>query len=268
MKYTVEDERMNEPYASENNTQQQEIIALRSTIDSLLKASETLRKILDGYKSENEKYISEISDLKAAIAEYEARSGGISKKTLDYYLSVIDKQKAEISDLRAAADEHGGNPQNTRSHYEAEIKKLEAQISDLMTAIDEYKKAPPDSGKTAQKHFDDMGDGREFEFFCADLLRKDDFVSVEVTSGSGDHGVDILAEKDGITYAIQCKHRSKSSKVDVTAIREIYSGRDFYKKHVGVVMTNRSFTDPAKKEAKQNRIALWDRERIKHMMRA
>ena len=43
---------------------------------------------------------------------------------------------------------------------------------------------------------DDM-EGHEFEYFCADLLRDKGFLDVEVTRGSGDFGVDILAEKDG-----------------------------------------------------------------------
>ena len=52
--------------------------------------------------------------------------------------------------------------------------------------------------------YDEM-EGHEFEYFCADLLEKRGFEEVEVTKGSGDYGVDILAEKDGVTYAIQCK---------------------------------------------------------------
>lgn len=52
--------------------------------------------------------------------------------------------------------------------------------------------------------FEEM-EGHEFEYYCADLLKNKGFLEVEVTKGSGDYGVDILAEKDGITYAIQCK---------------------------------------------------------------
>ena len=58
------------------------------------------------------------------------------------------------------------------------------------------------------RNFDDMG-GHQFEHFCADILRKNGFENVEVTQGSGDHGIDILAEKDDITYAIQCKRYDK-----------------------------------------------------------
>ena len=52
----------------------------------------------------------------------------------------------------------------------------------------------------------DLLDGHEFEYYCADLLRKRGFKEVEVTKGSGDYGIDILAERDGVTYAIQCKY--------------------------------------------------------------
>ena len=48
-------------------------------------------------------------------------------------------------------------------------------------------------------------EGHDFEYFCADLLRLNGFIEVNVTKGSGDQGVDILAVKDGIKYAVQCK---------------------------------------------------------------
>ena len=67
-------------------------------------------------------------------------------------------------------------------------------------------------------------DGHDFEFFCADLLRTQGFIDVEVTRGSGDFGVDILAEKDGVTYAIQCK--CYTAPVGVKAVQEAYAGRD------------------------------------------
>ena len=84
--------------------------------------------------------------------------------------------------------------------------------------------------------FEDM-EGHEFEFFCADLLRDRGFVEVEVTRGSGDYGIDILAEKDGVTYAIQCKRYG--TPVGVKAIQEAYAGRDYYDRMVGAVMTDR-----------------------------
>ena len=40
--------------------------------------------------------------------------------------------------------------------------------------------------------------GTDFEHFCADLLRLNDFSDVSVTPSSGDQGVDIIAKKDGV----------------------------------------------------------------------
>lgn len=59
--------------------------------------------------------------------------------------------------------------------------------------------------------FDRMN-GWEFEEYVAELLVRNGYHNVEVTKGSGDQGVDILAQKDDVSYAIQCKHyESKNS---------------------------------------------------------
>ena len=111
--------------------------------------------------------------------------------------------------------------------------------------------------------FEDM-DGHEFEYFCADLLERRGFVEVEVTRGSGDYGIDILAEKDGVTYAIQCKRYT--APVGVKAIQEAYAGRDYYDRMVGAVMTNQYFTAPAVEAAKKLKILLWDGGYVESMM--
>ncbi len=111
--------------------------------------------------------------------------------------------------------------------------------------------------------FEEM-DGHDFEFFCADLLRKRGFEEVEVTRGSGDYGIDILAEKEGVTYAIQCKRYA--GPVGVKAIQEAYAGRDYYDRMVGAVLTNQYFTTPAVEAAKKLKILLWDGGYLESMM--
>ena len=88
----------------------------------------------------------------------------------------------------------------------------------------------------------DAMEGHDFEYFCADLLEDHGFKSVEVTRGSGDYGVDVLAEKEGVTYAVQCKRYD--GPVGVKAVQEAYAGRDYYDRMVGAVMTNQYFTEP------------------------
>lgn len=111
--------------------------------------------------------------------------------------------------------------------------------------------------------YDEM-EGHEFEYFCADLLGKRGFEEVEVTKGSGDYGVDILAEKDGVTYAIQCKRYD--GPVGVKAVQEAYAGRDYYDRMVGAVLTNQYFTTPAVEAAKKLKILLWDGGYLESMM--
>lgn len=110
----------------------------------------------------------------------------------------------------------------------------------------------------------DSMEGHEFEHFVADLLRKMDYQKVEVTRGSGDQGVDILAVKDDVRYAIQCK--CYTSDLGNTPIQEVNTGKMIYQCHVGIVVTNRYFTQSAKDAAKATGILLWDRDRLKKLI--
>lgn len=119
-----------------------------------------------------------------------------------------------------------------------------------------------------RKKFDirslDEIEGHEFEYYCAELLKKRGFEDVSVTKGSGDYGVDVLAEKDGVTYAIQCK--AYTTPVGVKAVQEAYAGREFYDRMVGAVLTNQYFTKPAVEAAKKLKILLWDRGYLDSMI--
>lgn len=106
----------------------------------------------------------------------------------------------------------------------------------------------------------DEMEGHDFEYYCADLLRSGGFQHVEVTRGSGDFGADILCERDGVTYAVQCK--CYDSVVGVHAVQEAFAGRAFYDRMVGAVMTNRYFTAPAETCARKLNVLLWDRDWI------
>lgn len=110
----------------------------------------------------------------------------------------------------------------------------------------------------------DLMEGHEFESWCADLLKKNGFTNVEVTPGSGDQGVDIVATKDDVKFAIQCKRYN--SDLGNTPVQEVTAGRKYYHCQVGVVMTNRHFTTGAKELAKTTGTLLWDRERLQEFI--
>lgn len=111
--------------------------------------------------------------------------------------------------------------------------------------------------------YDNM-EGHQFEHFCADILKKNGFENVEVTRGSGDQGIDILATKDGIKYGIQCK--CYSSDIGNKAVQEAFSGKTFYHCHVASVLTNRHFTASAKELAESNGVLLWDRDYLNKLI--
>ena len=115
----------------------------------------------------------------------------------------------------------------------------------------------------ADDELDEM-EGLDFEYYCAELLRNRGFIEVEVTKSSGDYGIDILAEKEGVTYAIQCKRYN--GPVGVRAVQEAYAGRDFDDRMVGCVLTNQYFTQPAVDAAQKLKILLWDRDYLEEMI--
>lgn len=106
----------------------------------------------------------------------------------------------------------------------------------------------------------DLMDGHDFEYWCAAALEDMGFTDVEVTPGSGDQGVDILAKKNSIKYAIQCKRYTDD--LGNTPIQEVHAGKALYHCHVGVVITNRYFTSGAKQLAEATGVLLWDRDWI------
>lgn len=108
-------------------------------------------------------------------------------------------------------------------------------------------------------------DGFEFEHFSKDLLLADGFENIEVTKASGDYGADIIAYKNDIKYAIQCK--KYSSTVGVKAVQEVMGSKSIYNCHVAVVLTNNFFTEQAKKLAEKNNVLLWDRKKLEELIK-
>ena len=107
--------------------------------------------------------------------------------------------------------------------------------------------------------------GTDFEHFCADLLRLNGFSDIVVTPSSGDQGVDIVAKKEGVKYAIQCKHYS--SPVGNTPVQEVAAGKLYYHCHVGVVLTNSIFTKGAEELAKATDVLLWDNYKLHELIK-
>lgn len=108
-------------------------------------------------------------------------------------------------------------------------------------------------------------DGPEFESYVALVLRDNGFKHVEVTRTSGDQGVDILAERNGASYAIQCKNYAGA--VGNFAVQEAYAGAQFYGCDKAAVICPGEFTRSARELAASTGVLLWDGRKLSHMMR-
>ena len=114
------------------------------------------------------------------------------------------------------------------------------------------------------EHIEETGDSRlyesdadlsgvEYEQYCARLLERSGW-SVRLTAGSGDQGVDILAEREGRRVVVQCK--MYSSPVGNKAVQEVVGARGLEKADVAAVVSNASYTPAAKQLAQANAVLL------------
>ncbi len=106
--------------------------------------------------------------------------------------------------------------------------------------------------------------GFDFEKYVGSLLESNGFTKVEVTQSSNDFGVDVIAYKDEIKYAIQCK--KYSTPVGIKAIQEVIGSKAMNNCHVAVVLTNNIFTKSAIELAEKNNVLLWDRDKLTELI--
>ena len=116
--------------------------------------------------------------------------------------------------------------------------------------------------KSFVSNFDDAHDEEpikvmplDYEKIIASTL-KDFGFDARTTKASGDQGADVLAQKNGISFAIQCKMYSKP--VGNKAVQEANAGRDFYSCDYGVVVSNAGFTKAARQAAHACNVILLD----------
>lgn len=107
--------------------------------------------------------------------------------------------------------------------------------------------------------------GEEFEAYAAQVLSDNGFRHVTVTRASGDQGIDILAVRNGRTYAIQCKNYAGA--VGNAAVQEAFAGAQYYGCDVAAVLCPGQFTRAAHELADSIGVQLWGGERLSHMMR-
>ncbi len=241
-------------------------------------ASLVLSKIPSSYTAKASSSASENAPKHTPIAEKAAEASVRTTKQLSKEpqtqisneqsdLDMIRKMERDFQKSYKTAFSRLYNRDDCRRTFDALKKKYGDPTLPLAVHVrygqlcEEY--APKFASPNPMGKVDHM-DGHHFEKYCATVLRKNGFVNVSVTPGSGDQGVDVIAEKEGVRYAIQCK--CYSSALGNAPVQEVCAGKSMYNCHVGVVMTNNYFTTGAKQLAEKNGILLWDRDKLQQMI--
>jgi restriction system protein len=110
----------------------------------------------------------------------------------------------------------------------------------------------------------DRMSGIEFEEFVAAQLRIAGY-SVAPTASTGDYGVDLIARKDGVRMAVQCKRLMKA--VGVAAVQQVVAGALQHGCNRTVVVTNQTFTKAARQLASTHQCRLVGRTQLQSWTR-
>lgn len=101
--------------------------------------------------------------------------------------------------------------------------------------------------------------GVQYEHLCGTLLERKGW-KIKYTKGSGDQGADIIATKNNVSLAIQCKRYKKA--VGNKAIQEIVAGRQFYNATHAIVIAPNDFTKSAKQLAQKTNVLLLNHQSL------
>lgn len=125
-----------------------------------------------------------------------------------------------------------------QSFIDALPSLIDKHVSSLIDDHDRLLELSPDAAK-----------GEDFEYECMELLQ-DEGWSVDFTPKSGDQGVDLLAKKNSLLIAVQCKNYR--TKVGNSAVQEVVAGRKHYNADYAVVVSASGFTKSAHELAASN----------------
>lgn len=201
--------------------------------------------------------------------ELSEKEEGYEKKIKESIKKYSDKKKKELFTEAMREREKTRADLEALQEYETALRRTELTIIDWIKRVDRKEK---EAFKEIQQDVMDFQscdisppkDGHEFECRFAAALKRCGFSNVEVTQESGDFGADVLAEKDGVKYVIQCKYYTSS--VGVKAVQQVFASKIHYSAHVAVVATNSVFTKSAKVLAKETGVLLWNGLKVQEML--
>lgn len=121
---------------------------------------------------------------------------------------------------------------------------IEDLILDISMAVDLYTERLANSTNVGA--LDDIDDSQMYEMAVSEEFESLGWDS-HVTSGPGDQGANVVAEKAGIKLIIQCK--LYTSPVGNKAVQEVAAAKGYFNGDAAVVVTNSEFTKSARQLA-------------------
>ncbi len=96
----------------------------------------------------------------------------------------------------------------------------------------------------------------DYEYFVAEYFQKLSYTT-DVTTDTGDYGVDVFAEKEGEKIAIQAKHYGTGTrKVNRAMIMELHGAKDYFNCQRAVLVTTGELQTDAKEVAERLNIEI------------
>lgn len=235
---------------------------LETMESELLKRKEELASYADELNTKRD----ELSEWERTIKEKSDEHEKIAKQAIKKY---ADKKKKEIAVEAARETDKAKSDLIALKEYKEALHLTEFTIIDWLKRVDKkertvFDEIRKDIEECRQANQSPPEDGFDFERKFAEVLKMNGFENVTVTEESGDFGADVVAEKDGIKYVIQCKYYSSS--VGVKAVQQVFASKLHYSAHVAVVATNGVFTKSAKVLAEETGVILWNGLKVQEMI--
>ena len=184
--------------------------------------------VFDDWLNEKDKFIKKKMNFLIYKIAHEA------KHEFDTNISLVQYQDSYRKDIHGYIDEEI-------------LKSVKTIISKL---INEHNDRINEEGSSFEYNLDDpylfeKSVEENFELFGWEA---------QGTPKSGDQGADVIAELNGYKVVVQCKLYSKP--VGNKAVQEVISANKFFHGHLGMVVSNASFTKSAKQLADSTDIIL------------
>lgn len=259
-RYTLIKNRIQEARLNRSNAKiekQQRLIELR-----VMEKYKKHRIALQNYRSELDKRREAIEASEEAFKEKEK----LYRAQVNAYIAKkMDKFRRDTFE----AQENAQKSLDELREYQRALKRTEYTILDWLKRVDKKERTAFDeiaSAVDTYKKYNSVPpeDGFQFEHKIASILKLAGYENVEVTQASQDYGADVLAQKDGVQYVVQCKYYT--SAVGVAAVQQVFASKMHYSAHVAVVATNSVFTKAAKVLASETKVLLWDGLKLQEMM--